>query len=137
MSDLTTRRGLAKGLGLAAIAGVAVAAHSGEAQAQARNGRLSSSAIDSAVRGAHRQFAGLAEGANADYIPALAQVPSRFFGVTLVTPHGGVHSTVTRLPFTEVVTSPVGVSRSGPAIAMIRADATPSPAALIARTRTA
>jgi glutaminase len=93
MTNLATRRDLAKGLGLAAIAGVAVAAHGGEAHAQARNGRLSARAIDDAVRGAHRQFAGLAEGANADYIPALAQVPSRYFGVSLVTPHGSVHST--------------------------------------------
>src|SRR5262245_1220473 len=92
MTNPTTRRDLAKGLGLAALVGAA-AAQSGEASAQAHNGRLSAGAIDAAVRSAHRQFAGLAEGANADYIPALAQVPSRFFGVSVVTPRGTVHTT--------------------------------------------
>ena len=120
MTDFTTRRALAKGLGLAAIAGVAVTAQSGEALAQARNGRLSARAIDQAVRGAHRQFAGLAEGANADYIPALAQVPSRYFGVSLVTPQGGVHSTGDdRQPFSiqsisKVFTMALVMRESGP-----------------------
>src|SRR5688572_24262863 len=92
MTNSTTRRDLAAGLAL--FAGAAAVTQSGQAHAQQqRNGRLSASAIDGAVRAAHRQYAGLAEGANADYIPALAQVPSRYFGVSVVTPSGGVHST--------------------------------------------
>jgi glutaminase len=91
MTDQTTRRDLAKGMAIAVVAGAAVATHSGEAHAQGR-GRVSAGAADSAVRAAHRRYADLNEGANADYIPALAQVNSRFFGVSLVTTSGSVHS---------------------------------------------
>ena len=91
MTNSTTRRDLARGLALATLAGAAVATQSDKAYAQGP--RITESAIESAVRQAHSRYAGLAEGANADYIPALAQVPSRFFGVTVITPSGGVHST--------------------------------------------
>ena len=42
--------------------------------------------IDAAVKAAHAQYKTLNEGKNADYIPALAQVPSHYFGIGLVTP---------------------------------------------------
>lgn len=44
--------------------------------------------IDAAVKAAHAQYKSLNEGKNADYIPALAQVPSHYFGIGLVTPTG-------------------------------------------------
>lgn len=40
--------------------------------------------VQALVRQAHARFASNAEGRNADYIPALAQVPSQLFGISLV-----------------------------------------------------
>jgi glutaminase len=40
------------------------------------------------VKSAYEQFRTLNEGKNADYIPALAKVPSNYFGTALVTPKG-------------------------------------------------
>ena len=39
---------------------------------------------DAAVKAAYDQYKGLNEGKNADYIPALAQVPSNYFGIAVV-----------------------------------------------------
>ncbi len=39
---------------------------------------------------AHEKFKGLEDGANADYIPILAEVPSELFGVAIVTVNGDV-----------------------------------------------
>lgn len=39
---------------------------------------------------AHEKFKGLKDGANADYIPILAEVPSELFGVAIVTVNGDV-----------------------------------------------
>ncbi|CAN7260830.1 glutaminase A [Phenylobacterium sp. LjRoot219] len=77
----TSRRDLARGLALlgaaaalpAGVAGVARAAPAGAA---------------AAVSAAHSQYRGLAEGKNADYIPALAKVNSNYFGIALATPDG-------------------------------------------------
>jgi glutaminase len=52
----------------------------------------SSGQIDKALEQAHARFAGLQEGKNADYIPALAKVPSNLFGIALVTTDGKVHA---------------------------------------------
>jgi glutaminase len=52
----------------------------------------SSREIERALQSAHAKFAGLQEGKNADYIPALAQVPSNLFGIALVTTGGKLHS---------------------------------------------
>ena len=49
-------------------------------------------AIDAALKAAHGKYAGLKEGKNADYIPALAKVPSNLFGIALVTVDGEVHT---------------------------------------------
>jgi glutaminase len=46
------------------------------------------SSADAAVKAAYDQFKTLNEGKNADYIPALAKVPSNYFGIALVTPQG-------------------------------------------------
>jgi glutaminase len=48
--------------------------------------------IDAALSAAHAKYQGLAEGKNADYIPALAKVPSNLFGIALVTVDGEVHT---------------------------------------------
>jgi glutaminase len=45
-------------------------------------------AIDKALKDAHAKFAGETSGKNADYIPALAKVPSKLFGIALVTVDG-------------------------------------------------
>jgi glutaminase len=48
--------------------------------------------IDAALSAAHTKYQGLQEGKNADYIPALAKVPSNLFGIALVTVDGQVHT---------------------------------------------
>jgi glutaminase len=53
---------------------------------------LDAATIDRVLAEAHAKFAGVTEGANADYIPALAEVPSKLFGIALVTPDGKVHA---------------------------------------------
>jgi hypothetical protein len=53
---------------------------------------LSSAAIESALDAAYAQFKDLKEGANADYIPALAKVDSNIFGIALVTADGRVYT---------------------------------------------
>ena len=84
MPDIrTSRRDLAKGLAVLGLAATAAA----PAFAQQRS-RPTAAAVDAAVRSAYDQFKGLQEGKNADYIPVLAQVPSNYFGIALVTPQG-------------------------------------------------
>ena len=50
------------------------------------------SQIRSAIKTAYGKFKGLNEGKNADYIPALAKVPSELFGIVLVTSEGKVYT---------------------------------------------
>lgn len=76
-----SRRDLARGLALFGIAGSAGLA-AGPALAQA------STSADAAVKSAYDAYKGLNEGKNADYIPALAKVPSNYFGIALATPQG-------------------------------------------------
>ena len=47
-------------------------------------------AAEAALQAAYAKYKGLKEGKNADYIPALAKVPSEYFGIALVTPDGQV-----------------------------------------------
>ena len=54
---------------------------------------MSAANIDAAVKAAYDQYRGLTEGKNADYIPALAQVPSNYFGISLLTSDGKPHET--------------------------------------------
>ena len=73
-------------LACAAFAAVALfAARIGAAE-------LDPATIDRVLKEAHAKFAGVTEGANADYIPALAKVPSKLFGIALVTPDGKVYT---------------------------------------------
>jgi glutaminase len=48
--------------------------------------------VEAALAAAHAQYKSLAEGKNADYIPALATVPSNLFGIALVTVDGQVYT---------------------------------------------
>ena len=49
-------------------------------------------AIQNAVNGAYAKFKDLQEGKNADYIPALAKVDPKLFGIALVTADGKVYT---------------------------------------------
>jgi glutaminase len=62
------------------------------AAASVRAAEPDAATIDRVLKEAHAKFAGVTEGANADYIPALAKVPSKLFGIALVTPDGAVHA---------------------------------------------
>jgi glutaminase len=67
------------------------AAFATQAEAQGRSGAPSGGDIDAAIRAAHGAYGNLTEGANADYIPALAEVPSTYFGVSAVGRDGHPH----------------------------------------------
>jgi glutaminase len=83
-----SRRDLAKGAALLGLASAASLSAGRTALADAPGG--ASSGAEAAVKAAYDQFRALNEGKNADYIPALAKVPSNYFGVALVTPQGKV-----------------------------------------------
>ncbi len=79
-----SRRDLARGLaalGFGLTAGAGLAAVPAFAQSGAAS-------VDAAVKAAYDKFKTLDEGKNADYIPALAKVPSNYFGIAVVTPQG-------------------------------------------------
>jgi glutaminase len=85
-----SRRDLAKG---AALLGVASASSLlASRPALAEGAAPSPAAVDASVKSAYDQFKTLNEGKNADYIPALAKVPSNYFGIALVTPQGKISS---------------------------------------------
>src|SRR5215831_3021207 len=48
--------------------------------------------IDAALSAAYDKYKDLKEGANADYIPALAKVDSKIYGIALVTVDGKVYT---------------------------------------------
>lgn len=72
---------------LALFAAVACFALATPVQAQ------SAKEIQSALDAAHAKFRDVKDGANADYIPALAKVDPNIFGIALVTTDGKVYST--------------------------------------------
>src|SRR6476659_10020106 len=49
-------------------------------------------AINAALNDAYNKYKNLKEGANADYIPALAKVDSKIYGIALVTTDGKVYT---------------------------------------------
>jgi len=49
--------------------------------------------IDAALKAAYEKYKDIKEGANADYIPALAKVDSKIYGIALVTVDGKVYTT--------------------------------------------
>lgn len=58
--------------------------------APAAEAQLAKADVEAALEAAHAKYKGLKEGKNADYIPALATVPSTLFGIALVTTDGQV-----------------------------------------------
>jgi glutaminase len=82
-----SRRDLARGL---AALGLGLAGSAGLAAAPAFAQPGGAAAADAAVKAAYDKFKGLNEGKNADYIPALAKVPSNYFGIALATPQGAL-----------------------------------------------
>jgi len=55
-------------------------------------GAQSGSPVDSAINAAFTKYQNLQEGKNADYIPALAKVDPKLFGIAVVTPDGKMHT---------------------------------------------
>lgn len=53
---------------------------------------LAKADIEAALNAAYAKYKGLEEGANADYIPALAEVDSNIYGIALVTPDGSMYT---------------------------------------------
>lgn len=82
-------------VGTATTGAAAVAAPgllSSEANAQSSpSAAPSGEAIDAALKAAYDAYKGLNEGKNADYIPALAKVPSHYFGIALIGADGKLH----------------------------------------------
>ena len=68
---------------VAAVCMLSLLTAPGEAQ-------LAKADIEAALKAAHAKYKGLNEGKNADYIPALAKVPSNLFGIAVVTVDGQV-----------------------------------------------
>lgn len=81
---------------------------------------LSPKAIESALDAAYKKYKGLQEGANADYIPALAKVDSNIYGIALVTTDGKVYtkgdikSEVSIQSISKVFTAALVMDQSGP-----------------------
>ena len=48
--------------------------------------------VEAALNAAFTKYKGLQEGANADYIPALAKVDPNIYGIALVTPQGNIYT---------------------------------------------
>ena len=76
---------------LLAVAAAAIVA-SAPSFAKGAADSLSAASIQAALDSAYAQFKDLKEGANADYIPALAKVDSNIFGIALVTADGRVYT---------------------------------------------
>ena len=58
----------------------------------AKPGMLSADKVNAALKDAYNKYKGIKEGANADYIPALAKVDSNIYGIVLITVDGQVFS---------------------------------------------
>ena len=90
MTDLTlTRRGIVGALGAGAALSALDLTLPGAAFAQSKS---PSSRIDAVISDAYNRYRTLNEGKNADYIPALAEVPSSYFGIAMVGSDGNVHA---------------------------------------------
>ncbi len=76
--------------------------------------------IEAALDAAYKKYKGLQEGANADYIPALAKVDSNIYGIALVTTDGKVYtvgdikSEVSIQSISKVFTTALVMDESGP-----------------------
>ena len=65
---------------------------SADTAAPVADNKLTADNINAALKEAYNKYKGLKEGANADYIPALAKVDSNIFGIVLVTVDGQIYS---------------------------------------------
>src|SRR4051812_4740913 len=92
MTDMSlSRRAIMTGLAAGAAA-YGSGAFPSELMAQGRRGSsLGDGRVDAAVKAAYDRYRTLEEGKNADYIPALAQVSSAFFGIAAAENDGKVH----------------------------------------------
>ena len=89
MNDITlTRRGI---VGALIATGAATALDVGLPQIAFAQKTIGGDRIDAAIQAAYTQYRALNEGKNADYIPALAQVKSAFFGIAVVGADGKMH----------------------------------------------
>lgn len=76
--------------------------------------------VDAALAAAHTKYKSIKEGKNADYIPALAKVDPKVYGIALVTVDGKVHSTgdittqVSIQSISKVFTMAKVIEESGP-----------------------
>jgi len=76
--------------------------------------------IEAAIKAAYTKYQNLQEGANADYIPALAKVDSKIYGIALVTTDGKVYtagdiaSEVSIQSISKVFTLAQVIEQSGP-----------------------
>lgn len=81
---------------------------------------LTPKAIQAALDAAYKKYKGLQEGANADYIPALAKVDSNIYGIALVTTDGKIYtkgdikSEVSIQSISKVFTAALVMDQSGP-----------------------
>jgi glutaminase len=73
---------------LMVLASAALAVASLPLLVAATNAVAEDDTVEEALEDAHKKFKGVKEGKNADYIPALAEVPSKLFGISLVTVDG-------------------------------------------------
>jgi len=72
---------------------LALPADAAAQQATGAKAGLNDSQINAALQAAHAKYKNLAEGKNADYIPALAKVDPNIYGIALVTTDGKVYTT--------------------------------------------
>jgi glutaminase len=81
---------------------------------------LQAAEIEAALNAAYAKYKTLQEGANADYIPALAKVDSNLFGIALVTPDGKIYtagditSEVSIQSISKVFTAALVMEEQGP-----------------------
>ena len=76
--------------------------------------------VEAALHAAYSKYKNLQEGANADYIPALAKVDSNIYGIALVTPEGKIYtagdvkSEVSIQSISKVFTMALVLNEAGP-----------------------
>lgn len=78
--------------GMLAMASASCSAEADAPAASPVDSKLTEKNINDALKKAYDKYKGLKEGANADYIPALAKVDSNIFGIVLVTVDGKVYT---------------------------------------------
>ena len=104
-----------------ALLAAALLATATPAEARSTDDALAPARIEAALEAAYAQFRDVKEGANADYIPALAQVDPNIFGIALVTADGRVYtkgdvaSEVSIQSISKVFTMALVIEEQGPA----------------------